>query len=63
MTTDPQGAAVIECPDGSTIGYTSDGQPLKTNPAKYQDSLDTHPAIVSFYGMVLTQLGATVEYP
>jgi len=62
MTTDPQGAAVIECPDGSTIGYTSDGQPLKTNPQAYQDPLDTHPAIVSWDGMVLSELEATISF-
>ena len=59
MTSDAAGNAIIECPDGSVIGYSVDGQPLPGNPAGYRDPLDVHPVITAWNGRPLTQLGGT----
>ena len=55
-STDPRGP-VLQCPDGTSAGWTIDGQPFPTNPAGLQQPLPVNQVIRAWDGTQLSPLG------
>ena len=61
MTADGKGNAILECPDGSIIGFTPAGEPLPDNPDAWSVRLDQHPVEVAHDGTSIANLGVTIS--
>lgn len=59
-TTNPR-AAVLECPDGTKVGWTMDGQPLSNNPPNLSDPVPANHVVRAWDGTLISPLVANVS--
>jgi hypothetical protein len=59
---DANGNAVLTCPDGSSMAWDTNGQPVPTGPGAATNApLDRHPVVIAHDGSFIAELGTTIS--